>query len=56
MNLGLGVLEEKRPGDDDDEFRPAAPGSAGDTDLMDRLMGKEKTDSKEKPNIQDLGE
>ncbi|KAL4956715.1 hypothetical protein BDW69DRAFT_181278 [Aspergillus filifer] len=56
MNLGLGVLEEKRPGDDDEEFKPAVQSSAGDTDLLDRLMGKEKTDSKEKPNIQDLGE
>ncbi|KAL4945839.1 hypothetical protein BDV06DRAFT_183897 [Aspergillus oleicola] len=57
MNLGLGVLEEKRPGEDDEEFgHPESHAQAEDTNLMDRLMGKEKTASSGKPNIQDLGE
>ncbi|OJI97306.1 hypothetical protein ASPVEDRAFT_24271 [Aspergillus versicolor CBS 583.65] len=58
MNLGLGVLEEKRPGDEPtsgDEEKDSEPHGHSDTNLMDRLMGKEKTSSSEKPSIQDLG-
>ncbi|KAL4899506.1 hypothetical protein BDW74DRAFT_109163 [Aspergillus multicolor] len=56
MNLGLGVLEEKRPGDEEDKEPSGSHGPTEDTDLMDRLMGKEKKSSTEKPSIQDLGE
>ncbi|RDW76620.1 NOPCHAP1/New4 family protein [Aspergillus mulundensis] len=56
MNLGLGVLEEKRPGDEEDKEAPGSHGPTGNTDLMDRLMGKEKKNSSDKPSIQDLGE
>ncbi|KAL5002604.1 hypothetical protein BDV10DRAFT_104732 [Aspergillus recurvatus] len=55
MNLGLGVLEEKRPGDEEKDASESR-GQSEDTDLMDRLMGKEKTSSSAKPSIQDLGE
>lgn len=60
QNLGLGVLEEKHPGDEDssDEEVKDSAGSRGpaeDTNLMDRLMGKDQTSSSEKPSIQDLG-
>ncbi|KAL4809430.1 hypothetical protein BDV18DRAFT_80436 [Aspergillus unguis] len=59
MNLGLGVLEEKRPGDESDNEQetnsPTGPHESNqDTNLMDRLMGKDKASS-EKPSIQDLG-
>ncbi|KAL6234474.1 hypothetical protein BDW75DRAFT_163939 [Aspergillus navahoensis] len=56
MNLGLGVLEEKRPGDEEEKDASGFRGQFEDTDLMDRLMGKEKTSSSVKPSIQDLGE
>ncbi|KAL4782023.1 hypothetical protein BJX76DRAFT_306186 [Aspergillus varians] len=58
MNLGLGVLEEKRPGDDqssgDGERDFGAHEPSDDTNLMDHLMGKKRTTSSEKPSIQDL--
>ncbi|KAL4934684.1 NOPCHAP1/New4 family protein [Aspergillus undulatus] len=59
MNLGLGVLEEKRPGEEGSRASETQGQSPiGDTNLMDQLMGKEKTGSseKQKPSIQDLGE
>ncbi|KAL4978354.1 hypothetical protein BDW66DRAFT_18575 [Aspergillus desertorum] len=56
MNLGLGVLEEKRPGDEEERDASESRGQSEDTDLMDRLMGKETTSSSAKPSIQDLGE
>ncbi|KAL4989334.1 hypothetical protein BDW68DRAFT_72253 [Aspergillus falconensis] len=55
MNLGLGVLEEKRPGYEEKDSSESR-GQSEETDLMDRLMGKEKTSSSAKPSIQDLGE
>ncbi|KAL4768582.1 hypothetical protein BDW60DRAFT_197147 [Aspergillus nidulans var. acristatus] len=56
MNLGLGVLEEKRPGDQDERDVSESHGQSEDTDLLDRLLGKEKTSPSAKPSIQDLGE
>ncbi|KAL4917538.1 hypothetical protein BDW62DRAFT_201568 [Aspergillus aurantiobrunneus] len=61
MNLGLGVLEEKREGDDSNsgegEARDSGPHDPSeDTHLLDQLMGKQKTSSSEKPSIQDLGD
>jgi hypothetical protein len=70
MNLGLGVLEEKRAdgcSSTDEELRDgpefandedAAELDAGlqkDSDILDKLMGKEKS-SDQKPTIQDLTE
>ncbi|KAL4875364.1 hypothetical protein BJY04DRAFT_165538 [Aspergillus karnatakaensis] len=58
MNLGLGVLEEKRP---DDERNPLEGDSkdsrstGSETNVLDHLMGKEKTSPSAKPSIQDLG-
>ncbi|KKK22093.1 hypothetical protein ARAM_002506 [Aspergillus rambellii] len=57
MNLGLGVLEEKRSDDEhppsDQELEDA--NSSQETNLLDRLMGK-TTDSsdKDKPSIQEM--
>ncbi|KAL4816333.1 hypothetical protein BDW67DRAFT_52515 [Aspergillus spinulosporus] len=56
MNLGLGVLEEKRPGDQEERDVSESHGLSEDTDLLDRLLGKEKTSPSAKPSIQDLGE
>jgi hypothetical protein len=56
QNLGLGVLEEKRPGDQDERDVSESHGQSEDTDLLDRLLGKEKTSPSAKPFIQDLGE
>ncbi|KAL2828431.1 hypothetical protein BDW59DRAFT_159636 [Aspergillus cavernicola] len=58
MNLGLGVLEEKRSGDDQSSGEEEAKhsgnhGPSGETNVLDKLMGKEKTSS-EKPSIQEL--
>jgi hypothetical protein len=56
QNLGLGVLEEKRPGDQDERDISDTHGQSEDTDLLDRLLGKGKTSPSAKPSIQDLGE
>ncbi|KAL4873690.1 hypothetical protein BDV12DRAFT_51639 [Aspergillus spectabilis] len=59
MNLGLGVLEEKRPGDGqnpgDGEPKYSKPQSSAETNVLDHLMGREKTSPSDKPPIQDLG-
>ncbi|KAL3456894.1 hypothetical protein BJX64DRAFT_281014 [Aspergillus heterothallicus] len=58
MNLGLGVLEEKRPGDNEDFSggeidEPANQSESQETNVMDRLMKKDKPTS-EKPSIQEI--
>ncbi|KAL5342319.1 hypothetical protein BJX70DRAFT_316613 [Aspergillus crustosus] len=58
MNLGLGVLEEKRSGDDenpdDGESKDPEP-RRPETNVLDHLMGKEESSPSDKPSIQDLG-
>ncbi|GKZ29641.1 hypothetical protein AbraIFM66950_005795 [Aspergillus brasiliensis] len=68
MNLGLGVLEEKRPGDDDEEDNvetkagqdnqhvlPERPKSGKDSNVLDTLMGNtEPSAEKEKPTIEEI--
>ncbi|PYH63666.1 NOPCHAP1/New4 family protein [Aspergillus vadensis CBS 113365] len=68
MNLGLGVLEEKRPGDDDEEDNlqsqggqdnqhvlPERPKSGKDSNVLDTLMGNaESSAEKEKPTIEEI--
>jgi hypothetical protein len=67
MNLGLGVLKEKRDGDDsseadsDDENPYAANGHSGgqsDSDVLGKLMGAKKSvkSDKEKPSIEEMAE
>ncbi|KAL2841556.1 hypothetical protein BJY01DRAFT_8249 [Aspergillus pseudoustus] len=61
MNLGLGVLEEKRPGDDEDfsdgeTNERGNPSEPQETNVMDRLMKKEKSSSSDKPSIQEINE
>ncbi|KAJ5677088.1 uncharacterized protein N7477_002721 [Penicillium maclennaniae] len=67
MNLGLGVLKEKRDGDDsseadsDDENPYAANGDSngqGDSDVLSKLMGGKKSDKSdaEKPSIEEMAE
>ncbi|GKZ69852.1 hypothetical protein AnigIFM50267_005082 [Aspergillus niger] len=68
MNLGLGVLEEKRPGDDDEEDNveskgdqnnqhvlPERPKSGKDSNVLDTLMGNaDSSAEKEKPTIEEI--
>ncbi|KAJ5161485.1 hypothetical protein N7492_006877 [Penicillium capsulatum] len=61
MNLGLGVLEEKRNGDEDPSSNvTGAQGSSkletsgGDSDLLGKLMGEDE--SGEKPSIEEMAE
>ncbi|GFN18942.1 NOPCHAP1/New4 family protein [Aspergillus tubingensis] len=68
MNLGLGVLEEKRPGDDNEEDHlesqggqdnqhvlPERPKSGKDSNVLDTLMGNaESSAEKEKPTIEEI--
>jgi hypothetical protein len=61
MNLGLGVLEEKRPGDDEnfsdgETNEHGNQGEAQETNVLDRLMKKEKASSSDKPSIQEIDE
>ncbi|KAJ5127106.1 hypothetical protein N7448_007885 [Penicillium atrosanguineum] len=67
MNLGLGVLKEKREGDDsseadsDDENPYAANGGSngqGDSDVLSKLMGGKKSEKSdaEKPSIEEMAE
>ncbi|KAI9372731.1 hypothetical protein BJX61DRAFT_506056 [Aspergillus egyptiacus] len=60
MNLGLGVLEEKSSNDErssgeGNAGKSEAHGSSGESNVLDKLMGKE-TPSSGKPSIQELGE
>ncbi|OJZ88316.1 hypothetical protein ASPFODRAFT_43970 [Aspergillus luchuensis CBS 106.47] len=67
MNLGLGVLEEKRPGDDEEDHLesqggqdtqhvlPERPKSGKDSNVLDTLMGNaESSAEKEKPTIEEI--
>lgn len=68
QNLGLGVLEEKRPGDDDEEDNaeskgdqnnqhvlPERPKSGKDSNVLDTLMGNvDSSVEKEKPTIEEI--
>ena len=67
QNLGLGVLKEKRDGDDsseadsDDENPYAANGDShgqGDSDVLGKLMGGKKSEKAdaEKPSIEEMAE
>ncbi|CAI7570657.1 unnamed protein product [Penicillium glandicola] len=69
MDLGLGVLEEKRDGDsssdeesDDEESKGAAgvgktPQEMNDSDIIGKLMGgKSKKSNTDKPSIQEMTE
>lgn len=67
QNLGLGVLKEKRDGDDsseadsDDENPYAANGDLqrqGDSDVLGKLMGGKKSEKSdaEKPSIEEMAE
>jgi hypothetical protein len=54
-------LEEKRPGDDEDfsdgeTNEHGKQGEAQETNVLDRLMNKEKASSSDKPSIQEINE
>ncbi|KAJ0415276.1 hypothetical protein BJY00DRAFT_318037 [Aspergillus carlsbadensis] len=61
MNLGLGVLEEKRRGDDEDFSNGETNehekhNEAQETNVLDRLMKKDKVPLSDKPSIQEINE
>jgi hypothetical protein len=54
-------LEEKRPGDDEnfsdgETNEHGNQGEAQETNVLDRLMKKEKASSSDKPSIQEIDE
>ncbi|KAL2865401.1 NOPCHAP1/New4 family protein [Aspergillus lucknowensis] len=59
MKLGLGVLEERRRGShesfsDEEGCEPENKEASRETNVMDRLMKREKTSSSDKPSIQEI--
>ncbi|KAJ5291379.1 hypothetical protein N7478_000630 [Penicillium angulare] len=54
MNLGLGVLEEKRDNEDSSEDQDNKDKTTDDSDILEKLMGGKDLDA-DKPSIEELG-